>query len=508
MAVGVWCLGFGISGLYADETGLAQLDVKEYNLANGMKVLVLERHTAPTVACYLYFRVGSVNEQLGQTGISHLLEHMLSKGTQTIGTVNYAREKEILDQIDVKKERLAYLTAHKKGSTPDVDDQEIKGLEQELKSLSEAVATYWIPKEYDHLYIRNGAVNLNAATNQHTTYYYCSLPANKLELWCWLESDHLMNPVMRGFYEERDTVLEERHMRSEVDPGGVLWEEFESMFYKAYPLRRPIIGWRSDVSALRRKDVDDYFRKYYAPNNAVAVIVGDVKAEQVFLLMKRYFEPIERGVPVAPIVTREPEQLGERRVTVEFEAEPRLMIGYKGATIGAPEDYTMDIISAILTVGRTSRLYRELVTDKKLCLDIDTSNSAGVPGQGEGIGCFLFYAVPAQSINPAEIEPHVYAALERLKTEPVTDEELNRAKNYLAAAFVRGMDSNDGMAQTLGYNEMLCGWRYILDWLSRCQAVTKDDIRNTAAKYFIGQKRTVATMVRKPEPQINTDEHR
>ncbi|MFA5794941.1 MAG: pitrilysin family protein [Candidatus Brocadiia bacterium] len=498
------CVYLGTVGVWASD--MPNLDVKEYVLNNGMKVLVLERFHSPTVSCRLFFKVGSINEQDGQTGISHLLEHMLGRGTDIIGTTDYQKEKVILDKIDKAMLRLEYLKkvkAAQKTDNPIAEDGEIKSLEDELKGLYELHRNFVIPQEYDQIYKRNGATGLNASTNKNMTTYYCSLPSNKLELWMWLESDHIINPVFRGLYEERNTVLEERNTRSEDDPDGIFWEEFDSLFYKASPLKRPIIGWRSDIAALSKQNLIDYFHLYYAPNNAVAVIVGAVKAEDVLRLMKKYFEPIPAGKPIPQILTVEPQQFGERRVTIEFDAEPKMMIGYKGATIGDKADYTMDIMSQILSGGRTSRFYKKLVLEKKMCLDIDAFNSAGrVAGIGEGWapGYFGVYAVPKSDTNLAELEKAIYDELELLKTEPVTDEEMQKAENNLEASFLRQLNSNEGLASSLGSDEIISGsWRYIIDWLPNCRKVTKEDIMKVAQQYFIPSQKTVAVMVRKPE---------
>ncbi|MEW6027062.1 MAG: pitrilysin family protein [Planctomycetota bacterium] len=506
-ALGIFllCFGFNITGA---ENSAVKIDVREHVLKNGMKVLVLERHNSPTVACYIYFRVGSVHEPAGQSGIAHLLEHLLFKGSQTIGTTNYQKESELMKRQDEIIERLEILLKVRQSrpaDKPNVDDIETKKLEEELKEVSQALQSYMVAKEYTQLYEKNGARDLNASTSQYTTNYYCQLPANKLELWAWLESDHLTNPVLRGFYEERDTVLEERRQRSEDNPGGLLWEEFICTMFKAHPYHRPIIGWRSDVESLKRSQVDDYFRRFYAPNNAIAVIVGDVKADEVFRLMKRYFEHIPFGTPVAPVTTKEPEQFGERRVTVELASQPRLVIGYKGTTIGQKDDYVFDIISNILSAGRTSRFYRKLVLDKKMCLSIDAFNSAQ-----KDIGFFGVYAIPQSPFTAADVEKAVYEELELLKKEPVTDLELRRAKNDLEVSFLRGLNSNDGMAERIGGNEISSSWRYLIEWLPNCQKVTVQDIMDAANKYFMPNKRTVGTIVtkKKTEPQINTDTHR
>lgn len=478
-----------------DSTRGITIDVKEHVLKNGMKVLILERHNAPTVACYVYFRVGSVHEPASQSGIAHLLEHLLFKGTHTIGTTNYRKEIELTNRQDEIMERLETLYQLKESrpaDKPSTEDIEIKTLEEELKQVNRSLQSYMVSKEYTQIYEKNGARDLNASTSQYTTNYYCQLPANKLELWAWLESDHLSNPVLRGFYEERDTVLEERRMRSEDNPGGLLWEEFICAMFKAHPYHRPIIGWRSDVESLKRKQVEDYFKRFYAPNNAIAVIVGDVNTDEVIRLMKRYFEAIPAGTPVAPITTIEPEQFGERRVTVELDAQPVLIIGYKGTTIGQKDDYVFDIISNILSEGRTSRFYKKLVLAKKMCLNIDAFNSAQ-----KDVGFFGVYATPQAPYTTAEVEQAVYEELELLKKEPVTDKELQRAKNNLEVGFLRGLNSNDGMAERIGGNEISSSWRYLLDWLPNCQKVTAQDIMDAANKYFVPTKRTVGTMVTK-----------
>lgn len=489
----------------SNETGKisngVKIDVKEHMLKNGMKVLILERHNAPTVACYIYFRVGSIHEPAGQSGIAHLLEHLLFKGSQTIGTTNYQKERELnqrQDEIILRLEELAGIKRLRNSDKPNSEDMEIKKLEEELEQVNLSIQSYLIAKEYTQIYEKNGSKGLNASTSHYTTNYYCQLPANKLELWAWLESDHLTNPVLRGFYEERDTVLEERRQRSEDNPGGLLWEEFICTMFKAHPYRRPIIGWRSDVESLKKSQVEDYFKRFYAPNNAIAVIVGDVKADEVIRLMKRYFEAIPSGTPVTPVTTVEPEQFGERRVTVELESQPVLVIGYKGVTVGQPDDYVFDIISNILSDGRTSRFYKKLVLDKKMCLSIDAFNSAQ-----KDIGYFGVYAVPQAPFTTADVEQAVYAELELLKKEPVTEQELQRAKNNLEVGFLRGLNSNEQMAERIGGNEITSSWRYLLDWLPTCQKVTAQDVMAAANKYFVPTKRTVGTMVTKKPLEPN-----
>ena len=502
----VFCLLLlGWSNLYGQDKDITEsikIDVKEYTLKNGMKVLILERFNSPTIATYIYFRVGSVREQNGQTGISHLLEHLLFKGSQTIGTTDYQSEKVLLEKQDELMEKIDALERQEKalGKNPD-ENPDIKALIEEVMTLNKELQSYSIPREFSEIYTKNGAQDLNAATSWYETYYYEKLPANKLELWAWLESDHLSNPVLRGFYEEKYTVLEERRTRSEDNPNGLLWEEFCATMFKAHPYHKPIIGWRTDVESLKRSQVEQYFKSYYTPNNAVAVIVGAVKADDVMALMRKYFEPIPAGTPVPPIITKEPEQFGEKRVTVEFDAQPVMIIGYKGTTIGTKDDYTFDLISTILGHGRLSRLYKKLVLDKKMCLEIGTGNMAY-----PDIGIFQYYAIPQAPYTAEQVEQAIYDEIEVLKNELVSEKETQRAKNLLQVSFLRGLNSNDGMAERLGSNEITSSWRYLIDWLPNCQKITAEDIRNAANKYFVPERRTVATLVTRKPAKKETSE--
>lgn len=483
-------LFLNINSVTADDI---KLEVNEYVLKNGMKVLVLERHTSPTVAVNLVFRVGSTNERPGLTGVSHFLEHMLFKGTQAIGTKDYTREKPVLDKIDNLTKRLAKLRKVKDKQVsvqPTVEDQEIKILQTQLDELLEIHRTYRITDELRMIYRRHGAMGLNAFTLPEITYYHTELPSNKLELWAWLESDRLTHPVWREFYQEKNVIMEERRFRYETNPQGLLYERFMSTAYLAHPLGYPMIGWPSDIKSITKEQLNQWFQTYYVPNNTIAVIVGDVDTDYVLSLMRTYFEPIPARASPPLVTTIEPAQSGERRVRIEYDAQPFLLIGYHTTTLGHKDSYVLDIISEILSGGRISRLYR-----KFLCLSIGTDNAVS-----KYPGLFKISATPRHPYTSEEVEQAIYDELDRLKQEPVSKSELARAKKCLETSFLRNLNSNANLSFQLGYYEALYDWRYILDVSGNRNAVTTQDIQRVAQKYFITTNRTVATLTRKETP--------
>ncbi|HEU4437459.1 MAG TPA: pitrilysin family protein [candidate division Zixibacteria bacterium] len=472
------------------------LDVKEKTLKNGLKILVVENHTAPVVSCMMRFKVGSVDERPGITGTAHLLEHMLFKGTKQIGTTNYEAEVPIMKKID----SLAVLLRAEQNKLQNVlwggDSVKIKSLREEIAKLQDEQKKYVIKDELWETYLENGGTGLNASTGNDRTQYYVSLPANRLELWAWLESDRLRNPVLREFYSERDVVFEERRLRTDTQPFGKLFEQFNALAFAAHPYGWPVVGWPGDLKTVMREEVEIFFKQYYAPNNAIMAIVGDIKADEVFAMMTRYFEDIPPfPEPPRPVFTDEPTQEGERRGEVEFEANPLLAIGYMAREIAHPDNEVLDVAAAVLSQGRTSRLYKKIVEEKKLAVNISADNS---PSRYPDL--FYITATPLAPHTPAEIEAAVYEELERLKTEPVSQWELDKVKNQLDANFIRSLSSNTGIAFGLVEVTALVGdWRYLLQNIENMKKVTPDDIMRVAQKYFTKSNRTVVTLVKKEQ---------
>jgi predicted Zn-dependent peptidase len=467
--------------------------VKEYTLENGMKVLLLERHESPTLSFYIRFRVGAVDENIGMTGTAHLLEHMLFKGTKTLGTKNYAEEEKVLSRTDSV---VASLEAERsKGEK--ADKGFLRYLEDTLQKLQAEHKKWVVKDEIESIYSQNGAVGFNAFTSQDSTAYVVSLPSNRLELWARIESDRLLNPVLREFYSERDVVMEERRRSYDSNPQRKLMENFLAAAFMASPYGRPIIGWASDIQSLDRQATEEFFRTYYSPANTVLAIVGDVNPEEALPVIKKYFERIPRRVLPPPLKTGEPEQAGERRIRVETDANPQLVMGFHKPNAPHPDDAVCEIIEGILSYGRTSRLYRRLVEDEKIAVEASASN--GFPGERYP-NLFLLSGTPRHPHTAEELEKALLRELEELKKEPVSDQDLQKIKNQIQTSFLRKLDSNSSLAYWLSYGQSLFGdWRYVTDRIKAYEKVTPEDVRRVARKYFNPKNRTVAILVKPSE---------
>ena len=475
-------LGFSLEGRVA-----------EYTLDNGMKVLMLERHDSPTISFHLRFRVGAVDENVGATGTAHLLEHMLFKGTKTLGTKNYAEEEKVLSRMDSIMASLE--TEKAKGEKADKDF--LKYLEETRRNL-EAEHKKWVVKdEIERIYSQNGAVGFNAFTGQDSTAYVVSLPSNRLELWARIESERILSPVLREFYSERDVVMEERRRSLDSKPQRRLMENFLAASFMAHPYGRPIIGWTSDIQNLDKRATEEFFRIFYSPANTVLAVVGDVNPGEALPLIKKYFGKIPPQPLPPPLKTREPEQAGERRIQVESDANPYMIMGFHKPNSPHPDDAVCEIIEGLLSYGRTSRLYRRLVEEEKIA--VEASGSNGSPGERYP-NLFIFSGTPRHPHTVEEMEKALFEELERLKKEPVSGPELQKIKNQIETSFLRKLDSNSSLAYWLSYGQSLFGtWRYVTDRIQAYEKVTAEDVRRVAQKYFIPRNRTVATLVKPSE---------
>ncbi len=528
--------------------------VNEIELENGMKFLVVERHEAPVAFCAIVFNVGSANEWPNVTGISHLLEHMMFKGTKMIGTKDYKKEIPYIEETDELGERTISLRKEigewrfeifkdfSRGVLNEFTDEEkeevgvdkykqnmllvekIRAMDElpdelvtkkylleddgknylemyleyetawaEISRLLEEQRTkYIINNELWETYMNNGSNFLNAGTSYDFTVYFVYLPANRLELWMDLESDRMDSAVFREFWSERDVVMEERRL-SENDPDDVLSEAFYSVAFTACPYKWPVLGWMSDLLTIDRRELAEYHRTHYAPNNATAVVVGDIDAENVRKMAEKYFEPIPAQPPPPPLETREPEQQGERRLVIEHEANPKLMLGYHKPVYPDPEAVTFDVLSQVLAGGRTSRLYKSLFEEKQL-----TSSPPDVyAGPGNRYDNLLIFEVePMHPHTLEEVEDAVYEEIELLKSEPVAERELQRIKNQLDARNIRQLGSNIGIAFQLLIGEIFLGdYTAVFKQNEMVKDVTAADLQAVANKYLIDKNRTVAYRV-------------
>jgi predicted Zn-dependent peptidase len=465
--------------------------VHEFELQNGLKILLMPRHQSPTVSFSMRFKVGSIDESSGSTGVAHVLEHMLFKGTKTLGTNNYEEERKILDKID----SIAQMIDNERRASDPVNKDKIENLEQELTQLQQEHKKLVMKDEIDNIYSRNGAVGFNASTGNDLTTYTVSLPANRIELWTRIESDRLLNPVLREFYSERDVVLEELRQSYETKPDRIIMSQFLQAAFTVHPYRRPIIGWKSDLQFLSKKRTAEFFKSHYAPNNAVLAIVGDIQPEETIAMIKRYFGQIpSQPIPV-PTIADEPKQIGERQIQVVLDAEPQLLIGYHKPTIPDFADYVFDVISALLSNGRTSRLYKALVTEKKIAASVYTVN--GFPG-ARYPNLFFIKAIPLTPHTHQEIEDAIYHEIDRLKRESISERDLQKIKNQLQASFLRSLQSNAHLASQLSYYQIIADdWAYLEKHMEIIAKITPEDIRQTAKEYFNPENRTVAQLVKK-----------
>lgn len=462
--------------------------VVEHTLENGLRLFILPRPGVPIASFVVQYRIGGVNEKPGHTGIAHLLEHLLFKGTTSVGTSDFDSEAPLLREMDRLFDSLLVIT-----SAEAQDQAAVASLQDRIRQLEKEASQYVSSNEFDAIFSENGARSLNATTSSESTIYYAELPSNRAELWFILEADRMQNPVFREFYAEKDVVAEERRLRLENSPGGVLFAAHLEAAFQTHPYGRPVIGYEEDLQRLSRPEVESYFRTYYRPNNAVVAISGDVDPEQTLAWADEYLGPIPRGKDPPPVTLVEPEQKGERRVEVVYDAEPAIRIGWKVPSVDSEDAPALFMLTSLLTGGRSSRLYRRLVLEDRIATGV---TSTVEPGQLYP-GLFTIQSSPLSPHTTEEVEEAVYAELERLKNEPPELDELQRVRNHLEASEIRRLRSNFGLAiQVAGSASLFGDWRRTFEFSSRLRNVSPGDIQRVVERYFREQSRTVATLVK------------
>ena len=458
--------------------------VTEFTLPNGLHFIVLERHDAPVVSFHTYVNAGAVDDPGNKTGLAHMFEHMAFKGTETLGTLNWPEEKKALAEVEAVYDKLDQELA--KG--PRADQDKVRLLRLDVRSAMDRASGYLIPNFYPSIIEENGGVGLNAQTGEDSTDYFYNLPANRAELWFLLESGRFLKPVFRDFYRERDVVREERRMRSESDPQGKMVELFGATAIEAHPYRRPPVGWSSDIENLRVADAEAFFNTYYVASNLTIAIVGDVQPEQIRTLATKYFGPLPKRPLPPPVITVEPVQEGPKSAQVEAATQPIEIIGYKRPSQYDKDDSTFDVISSILSGGRTGLMYKELVRDKQIALEAEAD--ATYPG-GKYPGLFLFIIYPAMGKSLSENEKAVLEIIENLKAKPVDAATLQRVKTKTRAALIRSLDSNSGLASILASSYANYGdWRKPFTELDDIDKITAADVQRVVSQYFTEANRT------------------
>jgi predicted Zn-dependent peptidase len=457
-------------------------------LSNGLTVVICERPEAPVFSFYTFVDAGSVQDPMGKTGLAHMFEHMAFKGTDKIGTTDYAAEKVALAKVEA-----AY------GAYIEERDKRVGRNEEKLKELQKAwqdaiaeAQKYVKPNEFFQLLESNGAEGLNASTSEDNTEYHASFPENRLELWAYLESERFLHPVMREFYKERNVVIEERRMRTDSNPFGRLLEQFTAAAFEAHPYHRPTIGWLADLNSFSATDAQQFFDEYYIPPNMVVAVVGDVKAAEAMPLIEKYFGRLRPREKPDERTTTEPAQNSERRVVLYERSQPLYLEGYHRPDYRDRDDNVYDAIADLMSNGRTSRLYRALVRDKKIA-----SYSAGFTGL-PGIKyahLFAFLAVPLPGHKNSEMADAIHAEIERLKKEDISDEELKMIRTRAKANLLRRLDDNEGLAASLAvYQARYDDWRELFHQVENLDKVSKADIRRVANQTFVPTNRTVGVI--------------
>ncbi len=468
--------------------------VTEFTLPNGLHFIVVERHEAPVVSFHTYVNAGSVDDPSGATGIAHMFEHMAFKGTESIGSKNWPEEKKAIEQEEEVRDRLD--AERNKGIK--ADPQKVAALEAEVKAAEEKSESYVVSNLYPRIIEENGGEGMNAQTAWDSTEYFYSLPSNRLELWFLLESERFIQPVFREFYKERDVVMEEYRMRVESEPQGKLVQTFLATAFAAFPYRVMGTGWPSDVAHLRRADALRFFHEYYVPGNITLGIVGDVNPAEVRRLAEKYFGPMPKR-PLPPLLhTTEPAQAGPKQAQVESPSQPLLVLGYKRPDEYSKEDPVFDVISGILSSGRTGLLYKEMVRDKQIALEAEAEDT--FPGS-KYPNLFLFFVAPAMGHTTTENEKAFYEVLEKFKSEKVDTVTLARVKTKTRASLIRRLDSNSGLASLLtSYYATYGDWRKVFTSLDELNQVTADDVQRVAKECFVPRNRTVAYLVSPKQP--------
>ena len=409
--------------------------VQEYTLTNGMKVLIVEEPKAPVITVQIWYKVGSRNEVMGRAGLSHMLEHMMFKGTKKYG----------------------------------------KG-------------------EFSKIIKKNGG-NDNAFTSQDYTAYFENLAADKLELALELEADRLQGLLLdnKEFQLEREVVKEERRMRTEDNPQAYLVEQMFAQAFMEHPYHWPIIGWFNDLNAMTREDLKAHYEKYYVPNNATLVIAGDVKSDAALALIKQYFEGIPIGKAPAFEEVMDPQQKGERRIVVKREAQlPFIYLGFKVPNFRSSDVHALAVLENLLSSGKSSRLYDALVYRKNLALAVGASYSE-LSADPE---LYSVYAVVKPGSKIEEVEKALLMEIDRLKREGPTDKEMQKAKNQVEARHIFEQDSMFRQAMLLGTAETVgAGWQYTANYVENLRKVTKEDVVRVSRQYLIPDQLTTGILV-------------
>ncbi|CAB1073565.1 hypothetical protein JY97_03020 [Alkalispirochaeta odontotermitis] len=489
----------GASAAAENASNDLNLDVKEFQLDNGMLFLVVERPATPQVAVRLAIRAGSALEETGKTGIAHLLEHMMFKGTKNFGSLDHKKDEQLQARIEAAYQTI--LTEQNKRN-PDTDLIEEKRVE--MNDLRQEVQKIYEPQVFSSQLGKNGAVGVNAFTSRDQTQYLASVPSDMLEQWFSIVSEQLFEPAWREFYVEKEVVQREWAFRYINDANGAAWLDLNTAAYTAHPYRNPVIGWKSDMEKYSTRDAIEFHRIFYNPANAVCVLVGDVTLEKARQLAEIYFKRYPAGERSPEKVTREPLQQGPRQSIryLKGARTPLVRIGFHGAKMGTKDFYALDAMTMILSHGRSARMTQNIIfkglaqgawaynPDNRYSGMLIVGGSPNEPDMAENQELSDEEKRAAYRKACQELEELLLAEVEKMKTDPVTARELQRIKKLNQRDFIDRMRSNESLAGTLATLEVQAGWRYLMHYLENLEAVTPEDIRRAANQYIRNDNKT------------------
>ena len=481
-------------------SGQARVPVEEFQLDNGMRFLAVVRPEMTTVTAGWAARVGSANERPGITGMSHFFEHMMFKGTPTVGTTDAERDEAIIEEQERIQERIRAIyrkrrAAHRLGLIEDPfgqDDlpEELVELTREFDALSEEQRALMVKDEFDAIYTEAGATGMNAFTSHDQTVYFITVPQNRIELWFWMESERLRRPVFREFYAERDVVHEERRLRTESTPTGEFDEAFDALFWQSHPYSWPVVGWPSDLRVFTLAEAREYYDTYYAPGNLTAALVGNFDLAEAKALAERYFGRLEAGPEAPDVVTLEMEQNAEKRLNGSCDCQPQVALRFHTVPFRHRDQYALDVLTGLLN-GRTGRLYKNLVLGDEIA-----SSVAAAHDNRKWAGLLEITAEARGDTAPAELEAAIDRELRRLVEEDIPAEEIQKVKNQASAAAWERLESGFFLLLQLLVYDSLGDWEYLNEWAEATLAVTEADIRRVAERYLTRTNRSVAHYTR------------
>lgn len=453
-------------------------NVQFTTLSNGMRVIVYPRPIAPVFSGVLAARVGGTDEKLGQSGISHMLEHMAFKGTPEVGTIDYPKEKELLAKLE-------QLAVRAKSNPTD------ENLAKEWQLSMEELRKLWVTDQFTREYEKRGSVGMNAYTTSELTAYFVNLPRTVFEFWCYMESERIVNPVMRQFYEERDVVMEERRMRYETDPEGKLYELLLGTVFRAHPYGKPVIGYDFDIKRITATDIEEFHKKFYVPSQLVVSISGDVSLDRDLATLEKYFGRIKVGpVPERPHAV-EPPQGGQREVVLNERGSPQTMIAYRKPVYPDPEDPIISVMVEILAGSNLSPLNKALVEQQRVAVSVGASEA---PGNAYP-NALIFQIVPRTPNDNRVVIEAFDKVIEKFQNSWQDEELLEFAKRSVAMSYLGSLKSSQGLALALASDELLHNnWKASLDWFEKAMNVTSEQVRESSKKYLSKQNRTIARL--------------